>query len=140
MIHNSKFTRVLVFGVFDGLHEGHKFFLREAKKFGDFLVVSLAKDEATQKIKKRPPRHNFEERKKVLEKEMLVDEIIAGDSESGTWQIFEKVKPEVIALGYDQISLRESLEEYFSKSYWQLEIKNISSFSPEKYKSSLIQN
>lgn len=130
--------KVLVFGVFDGLHEGHKFFLNEAKRFGDFLVVVLAKDEATEKIKNRLPLNSFAERKAVLEKEPYVDEIVEGDNESGTWQVFEKIQPDVIAFGYDQTGLERSLKNYFQQSDWHPAIKIIPAFEPEKYKSSLI--
>lgn len=31
--------KALAFGTFDGLHEGHEDFFRQAKKFGDNLIV-----------------------------------------------------------------------------------------------------
>ena len=55
-----------------------------------------------------------------------------------SWKIFEKLKFDIVALGYDQISLKKSLEDYFVKVGWNPEIKTIKSFEPEKYKSSLI--
>ena len=36
--------KVLVFGTFDGLHEGHKDFLRQAKQYGDHLTVVVGRD------------------------------------------------------------------------------------------------
>ena len=35
----------MTFGSFDILHEGHKHYLQEAKSFGDYLVVIVARDE-----------------------------------------------------------------------------------------------
>jgi FAD synthetase len=48
--------RVIAFGVFDGLHEGHRHFLREARKLGGRLTVAVAHDEAVVMLKgRRPP-------------------------------------------------------------------------------------
>lgn len=41
---SKKFNRVMVFGVFDGLHPGHRAFLRQARKKGDKLIVVVARD------------------------------------------------------------------------------------------------
>jgi len=42
----------MVFGVFDGLHEGHLFFLDEAQKYGDNLIIVVASDINVKNIKK----------------------------------------------------------------------------------------
>ena len=44
-------TKVMVFGTFDYLHEGHKDFFRQAKQYGDELVVVVARDETVKQIK-----------------------------------------------------------------------------------------
>ena len=129
----------MVFGVFDGLHEGHKFFLREAKKFGGFLTVVVTKDKIVERMKGKSPRQGFTERKSLLEKETYIDEILEGDEEMDSWRVFEKCKPDIIALGFDQIDLKKSLEIYLTGIDWTPEIKIINSFKPEKYKSSLIK-
>ena len=36
---------IAIFGVFDGIHDGHLFFIREAKKQGNRLVAIVARDE-----------------------------------------------------------------------------------------------
>jgi len=33
--------KVMCFGAFDGLHPGHLDFFRQAKRYGDFLIVSV---------------------------------------------------------------------------------------------------
>jgi len=48
--------KVLVFGTFDGLHEGHKNFFKQAREFGDFLVVVVGRDSTIVKTKGRPPK------------------------------------------------------------------------------------
>jgi len=131
--------KILVFGVFDHLHPGHQFFLKEAKKLGDFLAVVLAKDEVVKKIKNKTPRQSFGERKTLLGKEPSVNEIIPGDAELESWKVFEKHRPDFVALGYDQKELKKSLEAYFAKVGWRPKVKVIGAFEPEKHKSSLIE-
>mgnify|MGYP001594517703 CR=1 FL=1 len=133
--------KVLVFGVFDGLHAGHQFFLREAKKFGDYLIVAVTPDEVVRKLKNKSPIDNLSGRIKKLKEFNFVDEIIKGDSEIGSWNIFKSVKPDIIALGYDQEDLENSLKDYFeTEKSFHPQIKKIPAFKPETYKSSKIKN
>ncbi|MEM3661293.1 MAG: adenylyltransferase/cytidyltransferase family protein, partial [Candidatus Micrarchaeaceae archaeon] len=41
-------------GVFDIINPGHIYFLKEAKKLGDELVVVVARDSTAKKLKHRP--------------------------------------------------------------------------------------
>ncbi|MEM3333979.1 MAG: adenylyltransferase/cytidyltransferase family protein, partial [Thermoplasmata archaeon] len=47
-------VRVMASGVFDILHPGHIFFLEEAKKLGNELVVVVARDSTARKLKHQP--------------------------------------------------------------------------------------
>ena len=47
--------RVAVFGVFDGIHAGHQDFLRQAREYGDELVVIVARDKSVTQLKGKPP-------------------------------------------------------------------------------------
>ena len=44
---NSK--KILIFGVFDGIHKGHLYFINEAKKQGGHLVAIVARDSIVKK-------------------------------------------------------------------------------------------
>ena len=66
---------VVVSGGFDPIHSGHIFYLLEAKKFGDRLIVALNSDEWLIK-KKGKEFMPFEERKVVLENISCVDQVI----------------------------------------------------------------
>lgn len=105
---------VMVFGVFDVIHDGHRHFLREAKKLGDALVVALALDSSVVMLKKRQPKNTFAKRAENLRKEMLADKIIAGDENLNTWRVVEKNKPNVIVLGYDQKNMAEALAGFLA--------------------------
>ncbi len=100
----------MVFGVFDGIHEGHRNFLKQAKQYGDYLLVVVAPDEAVQQFKNRLARFSLPERINFLSKEGIVDEIVEGDRVQYSWKVIKKHQPSIIALGYDQGAIRKELE------------------------------
>ncbi len=130
--------KVMVFGVFDCFHEGHRAFLKEAKSRGDYLIAVAAQDHIVEHLKGRLPRIDLTERLEALKKEVSVDEAVAGDSKIGTWEIVKKHKPDVIALGYDQPRLKESLEAHLNEFGYKPEIKFMNAHEPVKYHSSIL--
>jgi len=100
---------VLAFGTFDGLHPGHEFFLREARQLGERLVVVVARDAAVKALKNRPPRRPLVERLQAVRELDFVTEAVAGDDQTGDWQVLQRFKPDVIALGHDQLALEQAL-------------------------------
>lgn len=115
-------TRVITFGVFDGFHDGHKHFLHEASRRGDFLVVVVARDEVVEKLKGRKPRFSLEERMRVLEESGIADEVKAGDRQTGSWKIIRHVEPDIVMTGHDQHLIRESLEAAFPDRAFEIAI------------------
>ena len=115
-------TRVLVFGVFDKLHDGHRFFLQEARHLGTHLVAVVTPDEVAKKLKGNKPHESEETRRKKLLGENLADEVMMGDRNIGSWEVLHKVLPHTIALGYDQTTLARALEKERGKkrSKWRL--------------------
>ncbi len=93
----------MVFGVFDLLHRGHIEFFKQAKKYGDYLVVSVARDVNVKKIKGLRPKENEETRAARINKINLVDKVVIGGLKN-PWPHIKKERPDVIALGYDQQS------------------------------------
>jgi len=104
--------KVLIFGVFDGVHEGHRFLFAEARRHGDHLSVAVAHDAIVRILKNHSPKWSLAERIDALRAEPLVDEAFAGDVELGTYEIIKKCSPDVIALGYDQAELKKDLEAW----------------------------
>ena len=102
--------KIMVFGTFDGLHEGHRAMLKEAKQYGDYLIAVVAQDHIVHHLKGHLPQKNFVERFEHLEKADGVDKVVIGDAEIGTWNIVKRYKPEVIGIGHDQHMLKYDLE------------------------------
>lgn len=106
--------RVLAFGTFDGLHAGHRAFLKQARSCGEHLTVVLPRDHIVRELKGREPRIRLEERIAALEALPAVDKAVGGDARTGSWRIVEELRPDVIALGWDQHRLRDSLERHLA--------------------------
>jgi FAD synthetase len=94
-------VRVMATGVFDLLHPGHVYFLREAKSLGDELVVVVARDQTARRLKHEPyvPEHI---RREMVESLKPVDRAILGSS-TDIYQTVVDVRPDIIALGHDQL-------------------------------------
>ncbi|CQR46196.1 Glycerol-3-phosphate cytidylyltransferase [Paraliobacillus sp. PM-2] len=67
--------KVITYGTFDLLHNGHINILRRAKELGDHLTVAISSDEFNA-IKGKKSYHSYENRKMILEAIRYVDEVI----------------------------------------------------------------
>ena len=95
-------TRILAFGVFDGLHPGHLAFLEQAKWLGDELVVVVTRDAAATRGKGRRPRIPLRERMRLIAALRVVDRVVAGDPPKRYGACLKAMKPDVIAIVFDQ--------------------------------------
>jgi len=101
---------VLAGGVFDIIHPGHIYTLNEAKKLGDVLVVVVATDNTAVKMKKRMPLHAQEQRQELVNSLSMVDLCMIGQ-ENDIFKTVNRVRPQIIALGYDQIHQEKFITE-----------------------------
>ncbi|MBN2518110.1 MAG: FAD synthase [Candidatus Altiarchaeota archaeon] len=92
--------RVLATGVFDIIHPGHIFFLESAKKLGDELVVIVSRDRIAKRIKKHTVMPELQ-RLEVVKALKPVDYAFLGDEEN-IFKLLPEIRPDVIALGFDQ--------------------------------------
>ena len=133
-------TKVLVFGTFDGLHEGHKNFFKQAKEFGSHLIVVVGRDSTILKTKGRLPKFGEQERLKAVQDCGLVDEARLGNENMSPYVVIEEIKPDIICLGYDQTHFTEKLAVALKvMGMEKVNVERLKAFEPEKYKSSLLR-
>jgi len=131
---------VLVGGVFDILHPGHLFTLKTAKSHGDLLVVVIATEYTATKIKKnRIILHNEDLRKEMVSSLSFVDSALIGKKGS-LFDTVEYVKPDIIALGYDQSHTERHISENCKKRNINVRILRLNSPIPNIKSSSLKQS
>jgi FAD synthetase len=102
-------TRVMASGVFDIIHSGHLHYLQEARKLGDELVVVVATD-ATVRRRKHEPIIPDKMRLELVSALKPVDAAVLGN-EGDMYAVVENIRPDIIALGYDQGFDEKRLEE-----------------------------
>ncbi|MDE1727618.1 MAG: FAD synthase [Thaumarchaeota archaeon] len=129
---------VLAGGVFDIIHPGHIHTLRAAKALGNVLVVVIATDKTAQKMKNRIPLHNMELRKDLVRSLSMVDYAVVG-YEGNIFKSVEIIKPNIIALGYDQVHQEKFIIDGCKKIGIDVSIARLQSPIPD-IKSSKIEN
>ncbi len=88
-------------GCFDILHAGHVKYLKEAKSFGDILIVGLNSDESVKRLKgESRPINTFEDRATVLGALESVD-FVVGFSDDTPYELIKAIKPDILVKGGD---------------------------------------
>lgn len=128
---------VLVFGTFDVIHPGHEYFLQQAALLGDHLVAVIARDQFVVNTKNRKPVHNEDERISHILECGLVDEAFLSDRVTGTFSIVEKINPQIVCFGHDQIRLGESFNKWMKMNGKEIKTATIAPYKREKYSSTL---
>jgi len=119
-------VKVMATGTFDILHLGHIYFLKEAKKLGDKLAVVVATDSTVRHLKHEPV--NPEEIRLELIKELkVVDEAYLGHEED-MYEIVEELKPDIIALGFDQVHDEKKINAELKKRNIKAKVVRLSEF------------
>ena len=126
----SSLKVVLAGGVFDIIHPGHIHTLNAAKKLGDVLIVVIATDKTAEKMKKRLPLHNQDQRKMLVDALSVVDLGVVGH-EGDIFKTVDQIRPQVIALGYDQIHQEKSIKEGCRKINLEVTVARLQSPIPE---------
>lgn len=121
--------KVVVWGKFDGLHQGHYEFLKNARSLGDELYCVVIPDKAVLDNKGNLPNYSAQERRDKLKELDFIKEVYIDSLEEGLLSIV-RLKPDVIALGYDQKTVwEEKLRRHLSSNginpeYVWLEVYN----------------
>jgi FAD synthetase len=130
---------VMVFGTFDHLHAGHENLFKQARKHGEEVVAVIARDDTVKHIKGFYPDNKQKTRKQNLEDTKWANKVIIGHSKDKT-QVIKDLRPNVIALGYDQFAFTQNLEKLLIDIKLDAEVVRLKSYKPNMYKSSIIRN
>ncbi|NIM25630.1 MAG: adenylyltransferase/cytidyltransferase family protein [Nitrososphaeria archaeon] len=126
----SSLKVVLAGGVFDIIHPGHIHTLKAAKDLGDVLIVVIATDNTAEKMKKRKPLHDQDQRKLLVDSLSVVDLSVVGH-EGDIFKTVDIIKPQIIALGYDQVHQEKFITEGCKKINLDVQVARLQSPIPE---------
>jgi FAD synthetase len=132
---------VLASGVFDLLHLGHVRFLEEAKKTGGpnaKLTVVVARDKTVEKKKGKKPIVSENQRCALVGSLKVVDEAMLGYDSLDMGKVLEKIKPDIVALGYDshKSGLEKAVQEAIEKKGLKIRMVRVGKFSSDELDSS----
>ena len=127
---------VLAGGVFDIIHPGHIYTLNAAKELGDVLVVVVATDNTAVKMKKRQPLHSQEQRQELVNSLSMVDLCLIGQ-EDDIFKTVNNVRPQIIALGYDQAHQEKFITEGCKKINLDASVARLQSPIPDSSSSKI---
>lgn len=122
----------MIFGVFDGLHPGHEYFIGKALHECEQLIVVVAQDSVALELKGRTPKFTELERQATVKKLYPKTQVVFGDSTMSSWKVLDEHRPDIVFLGYDQQGIEKALEKR------NIAFTYIDSHEPKKYKSSLL--
>jgi len=108
--------KVLTYGTFDLIHQGHINILRRAKDLGDYLVVAISTDEFNA-IKGKKAYHSYETRKLILEAIKYVDEVIPETEWEQKISDVKKHNIDVFVMGDDWTGKFDFLNDYCDVVY-----------------------
>jgi FAD synthetase len=130
---------VLASGTFDLLHLGHVKYLEEARKAGGRnaeLIVIVARDSTVEKRRGTKPIVSENQRRALVDSLKVVDEAILGYEEFDIEKVIEKIKPNVIALGYDRGDIEQTVRNYVKEEGLKIEVVKIGKFGEDELNSS----
>lgn len=139
MTEPERATRVAVFGIFDGIHDGHRNLFKQAKKHGDELVVIVGSDPSAIRLKNKTPRYTQNERVDLVKLEDLVTEVLLGDEELSAYVVLRELDPDVICLGYDQQEFAQDLQRWMDGHSRTIPMVRLQPFRPGQMHNSLLR-
>jgi len=135
----EKLEKIIVFGTFDGVHQGHLNMFKQARRLSKnpYLIVSIARDQNVLRIKNKLPHNKENKRKKLVEATLVPDKVILGSLKNYLEHIIKEA-PDYIALGYDQIHYTENLKKDLTNLGLHPKIRRLKPYKENIYKNSLL--
>lgn len=130
---------VVIFGTFDGIHDGHRRFIGGAKKQGEKLVAIITRDYIVKKLKNKISNYKETQRLNMVFKLDEIDSAFLGDKKQGSYNILKKINPDIIYLGYDQKKLYKDISKRIkNKSLPNFKLVFGKPYKPELFHSSIL--
>ena len=109
--------KVITYGTYDLLHQGHINLLRRAKELGDYLIVGVTSDSFDKGRGKLNVRNNVLERVEAVKSTGYADEVIIEDYMGQKIDDIQRYGVDVFAIGSDWVGKFDYLQEYCKVVY-----------------------
>ena len=109
--------KVITYGTYDLLHQGHMNLLRRAKELGDYLIVGVTSDSFDRGRGKLNVRNNVLERVEAVKKTGYADEVIIEDYVGQKIDDIQKYNIDIFAIGSDWEGKFDYLNEFTKVVY-----------------------
>lgn len=110
-------VKVITYGTYDLLHQGHINLLRRAKELGDYLIVGVTSDSFDRGRGKLNVRNNVLERVEAVKATGYADEVIIEDYLGQKIDDIQKYDVDIFAIGSDWMGKFDYLSEYCKVVY-----------------------
>ena len=110
-------VKVITYGTYDLLHQGHINLLRRAKELGDYLIVGVTSDSFDRGRGKLNVRNNVLERVEAVKATGYADEVIIEDYLGQKIDDIQKYDVDIFAIGSDWVGKFDYLNEYCKVVY-----------------------
>lgn len=109
--------RVITYGTYDLLHQGHINLLRRAKELGDYLIVGVTSDSYDRDRGKLNVRNNVLERVDAVKATGYADEVIIEDYIGQKIDDIQRYDIDIFAIGSDWLGKFDYLNEFCQVVY-----------------------
>ena len=109
--------KVITYGTYDLLHEGHIRLLERAKALGDYLIVGVTSDDFDRSRGKINVKQSLTERIEGIKKTGLADEILVEEYEGQKIDDIQKYGVSIFTVGSDWEGYFDYLKEYCTVIY-----------------------
>lgn len=109
--------KVITYGTYDLLHQGHINLLKRAKELGDYLIVGITSDSFDKNRGKLNVRNNVLERVEAVKATGYADEVIIEDYVGQKIDDIQRYDVDIFAIGSDWEGKFDYLKEYCDVVY-----------------------
>jgi len=137
-MEDKKAKTVMIFGTFDILHAGHENLFQQIRELADQVIVVLARDNTVKKLKGESPINSERERMRNMKEKGYADKIVLGEHKD-KYRTIKKLRPDIIALGYDQFAFTYRLSKLMIDEKLPTKIVRLKPYKPLIYKSRILR-